>query len=142
MWVYQSIIIRPLTSKWIIWKMTKALFVQLSTLIYFVSEERKEIFCKTCWLLFIVCKGKQCWSSFKHILVGYKQPPNPDPKSPPPTPVTFPEFNFNLIHCEICFSVFSLKEYIIASYVKLWKQMWCVLLMWHVKLISFKLFFL
>lgn len=42
--------------------------VTCNSVIYFVSEETKEIFCKTCWLLFIVCKGKQCQSSYKHIL--------------------------------------------------------------------------
>lgn len=68
---------------------------------------------------YLLCARVSSAGPLSNILVGYKQPPNPDPKSPPPTPITFPEFNFNLIHCEICFSVFSLKEYIIASYVKL-----------------------
>lgn len=56
-WVYNQKLVQYLNY---IEKMTKAIFVKLlsQSVIYFVSEERKEIFSKTCWLLFIVCKGK------------------------------------------------------------------------------------
>lgn len=32
---------------------------KISALLFFNSKETQESFCKACWLLFIVCKGKQ-----------------------------------------------------------------------------------